>query len=101
MLNLNEQTLAVYQQKIRAQLKEMKAKMQMFEASAEQAGADMRIEYQKKLDEWKSRLNNIEMQLDKLSDSARDNWDDIQSGIEETMNELHDTLESTTKQFKK
>ena len=99
MLNLNEQTLTAYQQKVRAQIKEMKAKMQMFEAGLEKSGADMRMKYQKNLDEWKSRFKEIEMKLDNLSDSAEENWNDIQSNIDDTMQELRSTIDNMTKQF--
>ncbi len=99
MLNMNEKTMDAYQQKVRAQMKEMKAKMQMFEANAEKAGADMRIKYEKNLNDWKSRFKDVEMKLDKLSDTAEENWNDIRSNIDETMNELSNTIESATKQF--
>jgi len=99
MLNLNEQTLTAYQQKVRAQIKKMKAKMQMFEAGLEKSGADMRIKYQKNLDEWKSRFKEVEMKLDDLSGSAEENWNDIQSNIDDTMKELRSTIDSMTKQF--
>ena len=50
MLNINENTMDAYKQKARAQIKEMKAKMQVFEAQAEKAGADMRVKYEKNLE---------------------------------------------------
>jgi uncharacterized protein YukE len=100
MFNVNEKTLDAYQQKVRAQIKEMKAKMQMFEANTEKAGADMRIKYQEKLNDWKSRFKDVEMKLDKLSETTEENWDDIRSNIDETMQELRNTLENATKQFK-
>ena len=99
MLNMNEKTMDAYQQKVRAQMKEMKAKMQMFEANAEKAGADMRIKYEKNLNDWKSRFKDVEMKLDKLSDTAEENWNDIRSNIDETMSELSNTIENATKQF--
>ena len=99
MFNVNEKTLDAYQQKVRAQIKEMKAKMQMFEANTEKAGADMRIKYQEKLNDWKSRFKDVEMKLDKLSETTEENWDDIRSNIDETMQELRNTLENATKQF--
>jgi len=99
MFNVNEKTIDAYQQKVRAQIKEMRAKMQMFEANAEKAGADMRIKYQEKLNDWKSRFKDVEMKLDKLSDTAEENWDDVRSNIDETMKELSNTFENAIKQF--
>lgn len=99
MLNLNEQTLTAYQQKVRAQIKELKARMQLFEASLEKSGADVRIKYQKNLNEWKSHFRDVEAKLDDLSDSAEENWENIQTGIDDTMKELRNTIDSFTKQF--
>jgi uncharacterized protein YukE len=97
MLNINENTIDAYKQKARAQIKEMKAKMQVIEAGAEKAGADMRIKYQKNLDDWKSRFNDIEMKLDNLSDTSKDAWDDVRSGIDNAMNGLRDSIEGAKK----
>jgi hypothetical protein len=97
MLNLNEQTLAAYQDKVRAQVKEMKAKMTMLEAEAEKSSADMRIKYQKNLGDLKSRFKDIEMRLDRFSNSAEDSWDKIRLGIDKSMSELRNALNKATK----
>ena len=99
MFNVNEKTLDVYQQKVRAQIKEMKAKMQLLEAGAEKTSADMRIKYQKNLDDWKSRFKDVETRLEKLSNSAESSLDDIRSGIDKAMNELSRSIENATKQL--
>ena len=98
MLKTNEETMDAYKQKARAYLKEMKARMQIVEAHAEKAGADMKIKYQKNIDDWKSRFSDIETRLDKLSDSTGDAWKDIRSGIDSAMNELNNTIENAKKQ---
>jgi len=100
MLNINENTIDAYKQKARAQLKEMKARMQIFETSVEKAGADMKINYQKNLDDWKSRFEEIEMKLDGLADSTGDAWNDIRSGIDASMNELQDAIENAKNRLK-
>jgi archaellum component FlaC len=99
MLHIDEKTIGAYQQKIRAQIKEMKAKMQMLEAGAEKSSADMRIKYQQELNNWKTRFKDIETKLDKLSNSAESAWDDVRSGIDTSMGELRDSIENVTKQF--
>ena len=99
MLNINEKTLDAYKQKVRAQIKEMKAKMQMLEARAEKSDANIHIKYQKNMNDWKSRFNDVETKLDKLSDSAEKSWDDIQSGIDTSLKDLRKAIESATKQF--
>jgi ElaB/YqjD/DUF883 family membrane-anchored ribosome-binding protein len=75
----------------------MKAKMTMLEAEAEKSSADTRIKYQKRLDDLKSRFKDIEMGLDRFSDSAEDAWDEIRSGIDKSMSELRNALDEATK----
>lgn len=99
MLNVNEKTLDAYKQKVQAQIKEMRAKMQMLQADAEKNNADMRIKYQKNISGWKSRFKDIETKLDKLSDSTEKSWDDIRTGIDTSMKELRKSIENATKQF--
>lgn len=100
MLNINEQTIAAYQQKMRAQIKEMKARMQMLEAGAENAGADMRIKYQKNLNDWKSRFEEIEAKLNRLSESSEDAWEEIRTGIDNAMKELQASIHGAAERLK-
>lgn len=97
MLNLNEQTITAYQEKVRAQIKEMKAEMMMLEAEAEKSSADIRVKYQESLDDLKSRFKDMEIRLDRFSNSTKDAWDDIRSGIDKSMSELHNALDKATK----
>jgi len=99
MLNINEQTMEAYKQKAKAHLKEINARMQIVEANAEKAGADVKIKYQKNIDDWKSRFSDIETKLEKLSDSTGDAWKDIRSGIDSAMDELNNTIDKAKKQF--
>ena len=99
MLTVNEKTLDAYKQKVRAQIKEMIAKVQMLEAGAEKNSADMRIKYQKNMSDWKFRFKDIEMKLDKLSDSAEERWGEIRSSIDTTMEDLRKSIENVTKQI--
>ena len=97
MLNLNETTIDAYKQKIEAEVKEMKAKMKLQEANAEKSSADMRIKFQKNQDDLKSRFKDIEMRLDRFSNSAEDSWGEIRSGIDKSMDEMRDALKNATK----
>jgi len=99
MFNLNEKTMEAYRQKINAQIKEMKAKMMMLESETEKSSADMRIKYQKKVDELKPRFKEIEKQMNQLAESSQDAWDDIRVGIDKSMSELRMALANATKQF--
>jgi len=99
LLHLNEKTIEAYQQKVKAKIKEMRAKTQMLEASAENSSADLHIQYQKILRDLKYRFKDIENNLDRFTNTTEENWGDIQSSIDKSMEELLITLEDATKQF--
>jgi ElaB/YqjD/DUF883 family membrane-anchored ribosome-binding protein len=100
MLNINQETIEAYQQKARAQLKEMKARMQVFEARAENASADLKIKYQDNLVNWKVRFGDIENRINKLSESSGEAWKDVRTGIDNALGELQSAIQKGTDQFK-
>jgi archaellum component FlaC len=100
MLNINQDTIEAYQQKARAQLMEMKARLQVFEARAENASADMKIKYQDNLADWKARFEDIENRINKLSESSDEAWKDIGTGIDNALEELQSAIQKGTNQFK-
>lgn len=100
MLNINQETMEAYQQKARAQLKEMKARLQMFEARAENASADMKIKYHDNLVDWKARFEDIENRMNELSESSGEAWEDIRTGIDNALGELQSAIQKGTDQFK-
>ncbi|MBE0669222.1 MAG: coiled coil domain-containing protein [Anaerolineales bacterium] len=100
MLNINQKTMEAYQQKARAQIKEMKARMQMFEARVENATADLKIKYQNNLIDWKARFEDIENKMKKISESSGEAWEDIRTGIDNALGELQSAIQKGTDQFK-
>jgi hypothetical protein len=99
MVKLNEKTIDAYKQKIQAQVKEMKAQTQLMEAKAQKSSADARISYQKKLDDLKARFKDVEVRLKRFSNSTQDTWNEIRTGIDKSMTELHNAVESAGKQL--
>lgn len=100
MLKLNEHTIDAYQQKVKAQIKETKARMQVLEAQTQTTKAELHLQNQKKLKDWKYRLDDIEVQLVKLSNSTGNAWNDIRTGIDSALSELQGTMDNATEQFK-
>jgi uncharacterized phage infection (PIP) family protein YhgE len=101
MLNINQETMQAYQEKAKAQVKKLKAQMQIIEAGIQNANADMRIQYQKNLADWKSRFEDIEMKLNNMSESAGDAWQEVRSGVDNAMSELQESLQNALGKLKK
>ena len=100
MVIINEQKKQAYRQKIEAQIMELKAKKQMLQANAKESEADMRVEYQKRLDDLQDQFTKLEGQLKQLSNTAEDSWDEIQAGIDKSMVDLRNSIENAAKKIK-
>jgi len=100
MEKIHENMTSAYQQKIRAELKELKAQMMKMQAKAEQSGADVRLKYQKRAQEMNARVKEINDQLEKVSNSAEGAWEEIRGGVDRSLSELKKSLDQAGQEMK-
>lgn len=89
-----------YIEKAKARLDQWDADIQKVEAKVHEAEADAKIEYQKQLDEMRSRRNQAETQLEALKTSSEGAWADMQSGFEKAWTEISRAYENALSRFK-
>jgi len=77
-----------YVSKIEAQLKDWAADLKKFEARAQKAAAEGRIEYQKQLEASRANHQALERKLEELKKAGEDRWEALKSGVESAFNEL-------------
>ena len=94
---LNEETLKVYQQDVRSQIKELKGRMQIIDASIKAVDADRRIKYQENLNFLHSRVADVEERLVNLSASTIDERYEIKTGIDHAMADLQNAINGTVR----
>jgi archaellum component FlaC len=100
MLNINEQSKQAYRQKIQAQIKELKGQKQVLQAKVEKSSADMRIAYQKRMDDLQDQFDELEGRFNQLSNAAEDSWGEIRTGIEKSLEDLRNAVDNAAKKIK-
>jgi predicted translin family RNA/ssDNA-binding protein len=98
---MNERTKEAYLQKAQAELKEIKARLTLLKARSENKGADVRIEAQKHLNGLNDKFGNMQRQLDMLENSAQEAWEDLITGIDNSIAELRKSVEDSFDRFGK
>jgi hypothetical protein len=99
MQQVNEQTKEAYRQKVEAQLDELKAQRKLFEAKLAKSGADVRLEFEKRMVDWQRQFNTLEGKLSQLSNTAEDSWNEIQLGIDKSLADLRNAVENAAKKI--
>lgn len=83
----------LYHEKMTAKLKEWNAQIAEFSSKAEQAKADAKIEYQKKVDELQAKRAAFMEKMDELKDAGEDAWQQVKAGVEKAASSVLDALD--------
>ncbi len=89
-----------YRQKIRARLDEWNAEIDKFEAKADQASADARLEYYEQLKKLRALEAEARDKLDELADAGEDAWENLKDSAAIAADALGQTLESIRSRFR-
>jgi DNA repair exonuclease SbcCD ATPase subunit len=71
-----------------AQLKQWGAKLDQLVAKAEKAGAEMKIERRKRIDDLKAKYQAAQAKLAELKAAGGEKWGVLKTGVESAWNEL-------------
>ncbi len=88
-----------YRQKIRARLDEWNAEIDKFEAKADQARADARLEYYEQLKKLRALQEEAGGKLDELEDAGEDAWENLQDKVDIAAAALDHALETARSRF--
>ena len=69
-------------------------------AKVDEAEADTKIEYQKKLDEVRKQRDEAEAKLKEMRDAGDDAWDDMKAGFDKAWDSMSDAFHSAMSRFK-
>jgi DNA-binding ferritin-like protein len=89
-----------YQQKMEAQLKQWKAKIDIAEARAEQVGADAKIKYAEQLETINEKYEQAQEKLAELQDASEDAYKEIRQGLDKAIQELSDSMSKASNLLK-
>jgi hypothetical protein len=83
--------------KMETQLKQWGAKLDELVAKAEEAGAEAKIDYRKRIDDLKSKHQVAQSKLAELRAGGSEKWDILKSGVESAWKELEVAFKKMTK----
>jgi len=89
-----------YKEKLKAQLDEWDAKIDVLKAKANKAEASAKSDYQETVEDLKKKRSKAEEQLNKLQNASEDAWKDMKNGMEQAWSELGDAIDTAMSNFK-
>ena len=89
-----------YLQKLHIKLDEWNAQIDKLKAKADQAEADSRIEYNKRLAELKEKRSQTEEKIDELRKVGESAWEDLKSGVQLAVDSMEEAVNSAISRFK-
>jgi nucleotide-binding universal stress UspA family protein len=89
-----------YQEKIEAQLKEWGAKIEEVKAKAEKSKAELKMKYEKQVEDLRAKQDVVQKKLQELRESGEDAWEGLKTGTEKSLDELKGSLDRALLTFK-
>ena len=90
-----------YVEKLKLQLDEWNTELAKWEAKTRTAQADMRSEYEKRLDAFRLQRDRAIEQLRKVQSSTGDAWVELARGADEAWAKMREAFEKAHSHFKK
>ena len=91
--------LKVYQEKMEAQLEELRAHLEVLKGKATKASADAKTEMTKQIEALKPKLEAAQQKLKEFQAASGPAWDKLKEGSEKAMADLKKTWESVKSKF--
>lgn len=77
-----------YLQKWEAQFKEWKAEIDVLKAKADKAEANMKIQYDKEIKYFQTKMDSAKDNLIKLQEAGEEKWEDLKETLDKTWTDL-------------
>lgn len=89
----------VYQEKLEAQLREWSAKIDVLNAKADKAKAELKIEYAEQIEDLRAKQTAAQTKLQELSKSGELAWEELKPGLEHAWHDLKISVENALSKF--
>ncbi|MCK9382494.1 MAG: hypothetical protein M0P95_15700 [Sulfuritalea sp.] len=89
-----------YRQKMAAQLKEWSAQIDLLEAKAENAGADMKVKRAEQLDELRAKQRKASEKLQDLEKASGEAWEQVKTTADKVWEDLKTGIADAHAKFK-
>ena len=91
---MNDNIKQAYLDKMSAQLKEWGAKVEVVKAKFAQGGADMRIDYHKKIEDWQQKESVLKTKMEELRKAGVDGYESVKASVQNAWNEVNGLIDS-------
>ncbi len=85
-----------YEEKIKARLEELEARIDLVKSKAHQMSADAQVAYTRKASDLSAKASAVRSQIKEMVSSPADTWEEVKDRIEESSRQLKRELESLT-----
>ncbi len=92
--------MEAYREKLEAQLKEWKAKIEMLENKAAEASGETRSELMRVIGDLRQKKGLVKEKLTELQKESSAAWDTMKDGLEKTASEFKNALDKVVSRFK-
>ena len=89
-----------YEEKVDAQLKEWNAQITLLKAKAENAKADAKIDYYKKIEALERKHDRAKTKLQELKTAGDEAWEAVKTGAEKAWAEVKTAYHDAASSFK-
>jgi len=90
----------LYREKFEANLKELKAQIDVLEARADKVKAELKLDFKQQIKSLRQKRDSIANKLDQLKQSSGEAWKDLKNGLESATEELKGALGKAMDKFK-
>ncbi len=90
-----------YIQKLRAKMAEWNAEIDFLSAKADQAKAETKIEYQKKLEDLRAKRRDLQEKIVEIEQAGESVWGDLKQGLENSWTIFKTSLTKAKSEFEK
>ena len=89
-----------YESRLRAQLHEWNAQINVLKAKAEKAEASLKVEYLKQIEKLEHERQGLQAKLSELENAGEQAWGDLKSGVDLAWDSLSEAVKSAASRFK-
>lgn len=90
----------IYEDKLKAQLNEWDAKIDVLKAKAEKSETAVKADYYETIEDLKKKQNSAKEKLGELQTAQDDAWEDLKDGLDSAWSALGSAVNSAASRFK-
>jgi hypothetical protein len=90
----------IHEEKARAKLHELNARIDLFQAKLEQGQVEARQDVHKQVDELSRKRENLKMRIQLAQTAGEEAWEDVSEGLEDALDDVQHALDKAGKKIK-